>query len=627
MRTRKRTTNTTQSSSLTTPSCRFSCYIQQTPSEHAPYDSDSLSRRLGDVTRIKWFVRFVSLPVILCLVVDPSSDACRVLASTVRAHRSAAPPQCQSTRPAFMRRRCSIKNCSRMLENVLVRGGDATVVSPSSQGLGGTATFAPPATSWLYSLKVAISGGLAGAAGTAVLYPLDAAKTLRQSRPSEFPTVRAALWHLLTSTPPSGSSHAAKALERGGSRAAETLSAPFSCAKQSTVPTMTTGAATASRVIPAASAAPRLSIPSVIASEVLLSQPLLTRPSSRTTMRMIRAGCKRTYAGWWPAVLGSIPSSALYFGAYEGMKQVLLRRVTDRTPSRTVPELTRGTRLVVHAAAAASGNCLSSLVFVPKECIKQRMQASGCHSVSTVVQQILAESCGVRGLFRGYQATLMRNIPSAILRFVIYEELKHSWVTAETSGNKEATQFRRHGLLHLPTTRNAMKLMLAGALAGSVASGLLTPVDVLKTRLSTGTCPVDVRSCVLYVFQSEGWSGLFAGSGSRMVWSGAFSAIGFGTFETVKTILGVDQPPSVVLGSKRTNRNVEMPRPRLRIARTSSKPASPWKTLSRSIQLYSVPWSPEFFRSKQPVMTPLSHCQTILRRALLNDHYESEAPK
>ena len=77
------------------------------------------------------------------------------------------------------------------------------------------------------------------------------------------------------------------------------------------------------------------------------------------------------------------------------------------------------------------------------------------------------------------------------------------------------------------------------AAAGVLASGVMTPVDVLKTRLATGTCPVDVRSCFLWVIKEEGIAGLYSGAGSRMIFSGAFSAIGFGTFEWAKGVLGV----------------------------------------------------------------------------------------
>jgi Mitochondrial carrier protein len=83
------------------------------------------------------------------------------------------------------------------------------------------------------------------------------------------------------------------------------------------------------------------------------------------------------YAGVGAAVLGAMPSSALYFGAYESMKLRLAMFASDRwgvqdssgSGKRVLPPPIRA---AVHVLAAASGNAASSLVFVPKEFIKQR---------------------------------------------------------------------------------------------------------------------------------------------------------------------------------------------------------------------------------------------------------------
>lgn len=40
-----------------------------------------------------------------------------------------------------------------------------------------------------------------------------------------------------------------------------------------------------------------------------------------------------------------------------------------------------------------------------------------------IVQRTLREK-GVQGLYCGYWATLSRNIPSAVIRFSLYEEIK-----------------------------------------------------------------------------------------------------------------------------------------------------------------------------------------------------------
>ena len=41
------------------------------------------------------------------------------------------------------------------------------------------------------------------------------------------------------------------------------------------------------------------------------------------------------------------------------------------------------------------------------------------------------------------------------------------------------------------------------------------------------------------ILAAHGVGGLYAGAEARMVWSAAFSAVGFGTFEFVKKQLGV----------------------------------------------------------------------------------------
>lgn len=67
----------------------------------------------------------------------------------------------------------------------------------------------------------------------------------------------------------------------------------------------------------------------------------------------------------------------------------------------------------------------------------------------------------------------------------------------------------------------------------------VTPVDVMKTRMATGTCPVDLPGCLQHVIEEGGVSGLYMGAGSRIIWSTVFAAIGFGMLETAKGWLGV----------------------------------------------------------------------------------------
>lgn len=128
---------------------------------------------------------------------------------------------------------------------------------------------------------------------------------------------------------------------------------------------------------------------------------------------LFRGGIRQAYAGVLPAVMGSVPSSALYFGTYESVKQILKERCNS-TISRPFQ----------HMIAASSGNIASSVVFVPKEVIKQQLQAFQTGSIPwtsgkpinaiNVCSEIIRKR-GLKGFYPSYRATLARNIPSAIV--------------------------------------------------------------------------------------------------------------------------------------------------------------------------------------------------------------------
>lgn len=127
----------------------------------------------------------------------------------------------------------------------------------------------PQTGSLSYAIRVGLAGGIAGAAGTLALFPVDSAKTLRQSSPGQYKNVRHALSKLI--------------FEDG------------------------------------------------------------------------KWHIGRAYCGVIPAALGAVPSSALYFGAYECMKPVV------RGSGLADANKTSG-RLLIHSLSAMSGNVLSRCV-------------------------------------------------------------------------------------------------------------------------------------------------------------------------------------------------------------------------------------------------------------------------
>ena len=149
-------------------------------------------------------------------------------------------------------------------------------------------------------------------------------------------------------------------------------------------------------------------------------------------------GVMTVYSGLVPATVGSFASSALYFGSYETAKRLLL---SSQALTSTL------SRQSIHMLAAVSGNLASSFLFVPKDALKQQMQAlrtgtlpalpgmvasaapgrlarsAAPVSFAQVVRYIFRTK-GLKGFYPSYRATLLRNIPSAVVRFTVYEELR-----------------------------------------------------------------------------------------------------------------------------------------------------------------------------------------------------------
>ena len=151
---------------------------------------------------------------------------------------------------------------------------------------------------------------------------------------------------------------------------------------------------------------------------------------------------RQMYSGFIPAVIGAIPSSAIYFGSYETIKKYLSIQFQDRL-----------SRQSIHMLSASCGNLFSSIIFVPKEAIKQNIQAvrtgvslngNKAKLVSSIdIMRSIVRKKGIAGLYPSYKATLMRNVPSAVvtkinipkgeidyfvfnlqIRFTLYEELR-----------------------------------------------------------------------------------------------------------------------------------------------------------------------------------------------------------
>ena len=134
---------------------------------------------------------------------------------------------------------------------------------------------------------------------------------------------------------------------------------------------------------------------------------------------------------------------------------------------------------------------------------------------------------GVRGLWNGYTATLLRDVPFSALYWPLYEQTKASLAALNPSEAPNS----------FPVT------FLSGALAGSVASTLTLPADVLKTlkQIEVGEREVmgqgksrTNRAIAKELVREQGVRGLFTGLTPRLLKVAPACAIMISSYEWCK---------------------------------------------------------------------------------------------
>ena len=214
-------------------------------------------------------------------------------------------------------------------------------------------------------------------------------------------------------------------------------------------------------------------------------------------------------------MVGSAPGAALFFVTYDATKDVLRRgREADAALAGGRPWLGQWAEPVEHMAAASLGEVAACAVRVPTEVVKQRAQA-GVHASSWAALRATLGGPGAwRELYRGWGVTVLREVPFTMIQFPLWEGLK-------------AWRRRRTGA----TTVAAVESAAFGSLAGAVAAGVTTPLDVLKTRLMLAEEKHRAGLVLLDIMRDSGPRALFAGIGPRVLWISVGGAVFLGSYQ------------------------------------------------------------------------------------------------
>jgi solute carrier family 25, member 39/40 len=247
----------------------------------------------------------------------------------------------------------------------------------------------------------------------------------------------------------------------------------------------------------------------------------------RTMARIARLeGPLALYAGLPPTLLIAVPSTAMYFLSYEA----ILRQFQDALPNQNV-----GSLAMVAGGVARAG---SATVFSPLEVIRVQMQASTAgESFLHHLQRVV--SAGPRQLCAGLGATLARDIPFSMMYWYGIETSKpmlHRWLSIENPNKKQVTV-----------------ALLAGMMAGTLATVVTHPFDVVKTRAQVAMYATTVsthhrngrpRSSVQMlqrIWREEGLRGMAAGLTPRVAKVAPACAIMISSYEAGKILFHTSQ--------------------------------------------------------------------------------------
>lgn len=232
-------------------------------------------------------------------------------------------------------------------------------------------------------------------------------------------------------------------------------------------------------------------------------------------------------------------------GLYRGLLPQLVGVAPEKAIKLTMNDLVRGllrdskTGDISILGEVISGGSAgaSQVIFTnPLEIVKIRLQVQGEAAklnpghvrvgAATIVKEL-----GLKGLYKGASACLLRDIPFSAIYFTAYSHLKtdvfHEGRPTGPDGQKKKL--------------SPLELLSAGALAGMPASYLATPADVIKTRLQVIPRPGqqsyhNIADAATKIYSQEGFTAFFKGGPARVLRSSPQFGVTLLSYELIQRI-------------------------------------------------------------------------------------------
>ena len=205
-----------------------------------------------------------------------------------------------------------------------------------------------------------------------------------------------------------------------------------------------------------------------------------------------------------PQFFLAFPAGATQFAAFEWAKE----RFAAAGMKGSFAELSCG----------AIGAIAASVIRVPQEVIKQRVQADIYPNALVGVSKCFATD-GIAGFYKGYFATVSRDVPWNALSFMFFAQAKKAYK------------------LFTGRTPEGQENLMLGAAAGMTAAVIMTPIDVVKTRLMTGGASGGIIGVMKSIIADEGAATLMKGVLPRVAFLAPLAALTLSLYEVFGEML------------------------------------------------------------------------------------------
>ena len=276
-------------------------------------------------------------------------------------------------------------------------------------------------------------------------------------------------------------------------------------------------------------------------------------------------GIRAWYRGFGAILVGGTPGTMVYLCSYEMIKKRLSGAISNNSSSTTT-RASNDESFLVHFTAGMLAETISCIVYVPVDVIKERLQVQQMqqqNAGAAVTQQQyrgsydalrkIMKNEGLKGIYKGYGATLLSFGPFSAIYFGLYESMKKRAREGLLSSHQQPSDDSTSILHVVRNSQDEQELELpfhwvvaCSASAGAAASWLTSPLDMAKLRLQVqrGKAATGEGTQVMYrgmidvlqfAFRDGGVKGLFTGALARVLHFTPATCITMTAYETCKS--------------------------------------------------------------------------------------------